>query len=248
MNDTGHNDAPQASREGPTADAGAGPRVHLGVDGTRGRWVAVAVDDDGAFRSAVLVDTLEEILRAFPGAATLAIDVPIGLPASGPRAADLEAKMLLGPRRSTIFPVPPRAVLEAATYAEARELARELTGKSISAQSFALRHNILEAAPLGADPRVFEVHPELAFRALAGRVLLTSKRTWNGAQERQRSLAAAGLELPGSLGDAGDAPVDDVLDAAVCAWSARRISAGEAQCVPTEPELDGDGRPMAIWF
>ena len=223
-------------------------RVHLGVDGTRGRWVSVAIDDDGAFLGARLLDTLAEVLEAYPGAVTVAVDVPIGLPDRGPRAADLEAKALLGSRRSTIFPVPPRAVLEAASYGEARAIAQELTGKSISAQSFALRHNILEAAPLGADERVFEVHPELAFSALAGCVLQSSKRTWNGAQERRACLAAAGLELPGDLGEAGAAPVDDVLDAAVCAWSARRISGGEGQHVPKQPERDGTGRPMTIWF
>lgn len=223
-------------------------RVHLGVDGTRGRWISVAIDDDGAFLGARLVDTLAEVLEAYPAAVTIAIDVPIGLPDRGPRAADLEAKALLGSRRSTIFPVPPRAVLEAASYGEARAIAQELTGKSISAQSFALRHNILEAAPLGADERVFEVHPELAFSALAGRVLQSSKRTWNGAQERRACLASAGLELPADLGEAGAAPVDDVLDAAVCAWSARRISGGEGQHVPVQPELDGAARPMAIWF
>lgn len=220
----------------------------VGVDGTRGRWIAVAIGRDGAFRSAVLEDTLEAILAAFPAAVTIAIDVPIGLPVEGSRAADLEAKMLLGPRRSTVFPAPPRPVLEAHTYASARERARELTGRGISAQSFALRHNILEAEPLGRDPRVHEVHPELAFRALSGRVLLSNKRTWNGAVERQEALATVGLTLPAHLGHAGAAPVDDVLDAAVCAWSARRIAMDEAECVPSEPELDATGRPMAIWF
>lgn len=225
---------------------GRGPFV--GVDGTRGRWVAVAIGDDGSFRAAVLEDTLEDVLAAFPTAKIFAIDVPIGLPSGGARAADLEAKMLLGPRRSTIFPAPPRPVLEATTYAAARERARELTGRSISAQSFALRHNILEAEPLRDDHRVFEAHPELAFRSLSGRVLLSGKRTWNGAVERQEALGKAGLSLPAHLGHAGAAPVDDVLDAAVCAWTARRIALEEAECVPKEPELDETGRPMAIWF
>lgn len=221
---------------------------YIGVDGARGRWIAIALGVDGRFASAVLADTLAEIRDAFPAALILAIDVPIGLPAEGSRAADLEAKMLLGPRRATIFPAPPRPVLEATTYAAARAKARELTGKGLSAQSFALRHNILEAETLSGDPRVHEVHPELAFRALSGRVLLSNKRTWNGAVERQEALETAGISLPAHLGSAGAAPVDDVLDAAACAWSAQRIAKGEAECVPSEPEFDGTGRRMAIWF
>ena len=64
---------------------------------------------------------------------------------------------------------------------------------------------MLEADGLRAEPRVFEVHPELAFGAMAGRVLLTGKRSWNGASERRDLLAAEGLELPSALGAAGAA-------------------------------------------
>ncbi len=208
----------------------------------------MALAPDGTFSAALLVDTLIEVLEAFPSARTIAVDVPIGLPTEGARAADLEAKMLLGPRRSTVFPVPPMPVLEQTTYAAARAKAVELTGKSISAQSYALRHNIVEADSIRGDERVFEVHPELAFRALIGRVLLSNKRTWNGAAERRQALKSVGIVLPTHLGSAGDTPVDDVLDAAVCAWSARRIDAGSAECVPAEPVLDVDGRRIAIWF
>lgn len=245
---------PSSSKSSSSAGDSAGPSegraggMCVGVDGTKGRWIAVALGVDGSFGSAILVDTLQEVLDAYPRASAIAIDVPIGLPANGSRAADLEAKMLLGPRRATVFPVPPRPVLEAATYAAARLKAIELTGKSLSAQSFALRHNILEAEALRQNRAVYEVHPELAYRALTGRVLISNKRTWNGAVERQEALASAGIRLPAHLGSAGATPVDDVLDAAVCAWSARRIAADEAECVPVEPELDECGRPMAIWF
>lgn len=220
----------------------------VGVDGTRRRWVAVALGADGTFASALLVDRLDQVLAAFDRAEAFAVDVPLGLPSEGPRAADLEAKMLLGPRRSTIFPVPPLPVLQAPNYATARAKAVELTGRSISAQSYALRHNILEADTLRSDGRVYEAHPELTFRALAGRVLMSHKRTWNGASERREALATVGIELPEHLEGAGDSPIDDVLDAAACAWSARRIVLGEAECVPAEPVVDDFGRRVAIWF
>ncbi len=221
---------------------------YVGVDGTRGRWVAIAIGGDGGFLQAAVCDSLEDVLAAHGGADVFGIDVPLGMPEAGPRAADAAARVALGPRRATIFMTPPRAVLEAPTYAEARACATALTGKSISAQSYALRHNVLEADGLRAEPRVFEVHPELAFGAMAGRVLLTGKRSWNGASERRDLLAAEGLELPSALGAAGAVPVDDVLDAAAAAWSARRIVRGEASRVPETPELDEHRRPVAIWY
>ncbi|QDV05393.1 hypothetical protein Poly30_08900 [Planctomycetes bacterium Poly30] len=226
----------------------------VGVDGTRGRWISIALGPCGAFRTAILTDTLAEILDAFPHARAIGIDVPIGVPERISRTIEAEAKKRLAARSSTVFSVPPRVVLEAPTYAAARALAVELTGKSLSAQSYALRHNILEAdrlldaRPRGVTDRVFEVHPELSFRALADRVLLSNKRSWNGAMERRQLLSDAGIDLPLDLGDAGKIPVDDVLDAAVAAWSAKRIAEGRANSVPSAPELDARGRPMAMWF
>jgi len=65
---------------------------------------------------------------------------------------------------------------------------------------------------------------------------------------RRRLLATAGLRLCGDLGLAGlDVGVDDVLDAAVAAWTARRVLAGEAVSLPDPPERFGDGLPAAIW-
>lgn len=41
--------------------------------------------------------------------------------------------------------------------------------------------------------------------------------------------------------------LDDVLDAAAAAWSARRVLSGTAVCRPQEPEVFSDGLPCAIW-
>jgi predicted RNase H-like nuclease len=59
----------------------------------------------------------------------------------------------------------------------------------------------------------------------------------------------AGLALPDELDDAAAAvAVDDVLDAAVVAWSAMRIARGAAISIPDPPEDDERGYPMAIWY
>lgn len=40
---------------------------------------------------------------------------------------------------------------------------------------------------------------------------------------------------------------DDFYDACACAWSARRILAGEHRSFPAEPGVDAEGLPVAIW-
>jgi predicted RNase H-like nuclease len=53
--------------------------------------------------------------------------------------------------------------------------------------------------------------------------------------------------LGDALGPADRVPVDDVLDAAVAAWTARRVALGTARSLPSPPEDVGDGWPTAIW-
>ena len=64
---------------------------YVGVDGTRGRWVAIAIGRDGGFLEAAVCDSLEDVLAAHGGADAFGIDVPLGMPESGPRAADAAA-------------------------------------------------------------------------------------------------------------------------------------------------------------
>jgi predicted RNase H-like nuclease len=146
-----------------------------------------------------------------------------------------------------VFNVPPRAVLEAAPYAAANQLSKEQYGRGISRQSYALRGKILEVDSIARrDERLFEVHPEVTFAAMAGRTL-HYKKTWVGTSERRRLIRLAGIEIPDDLGGAGVVPVDDILDAAAVAWTADRIAQGVAEAIPAEPEYDGKLR-MAIWI
>jgi hypothetical protein len=169
-----------------------------GVDACRGGWVAIVVDESG-FVDSRLAPTFREILDRTPGAAEIGVDIPIGLPAEGARAADIAAREFVGPRRNSVFPTPTRAALAAATYAEARSVF-----PSLSAQSYALGKKILEVG-LSLDERLFEVHPEVSFAALAGRHLQHPKRSWNGLIERLRLLSAEGIELPDVLAGGGQA-------------------------------------------
>jgi len=220
--------------------------IVVGIDGATSGWVAVRLVD-GVLDGCGLASDLAEIVSANEDAEIFAIDIPIGLPDRGQRAADRAAREFVGPRRSSVFAVPPRAVLSRGDYAEANALSRQLTGKGIPRQSFALRERIFEAEAIASDPRVHEVHPEASFRALKGSPLDYYKKTWNGLTERIGLLADAGIQLPGDL-PCGIVLADDVVDAAVAAWSAQRISRGEGSTLPAADAAGPAERTGIIWY
>jgi predicted RNase H-like nuclease len=210
-----------------------------GVDGYRKGWVAVSLDPSGDVQVSTH-STFSEVLSL--RARVIAVDIPIDPPGLGARATDAGARAFVGPgRASSVFPTPPRASLEARTFAEANEIARTITGKGISQQAFALARKILEVHALAeVDERVIEMHPEVSFCALAGDALAESKHTPEGLERRRALLASAGIVLPGAV---GGVPEADLLDAAVGAWTAARYSTGGAQAFPPEHR----DRLGAIW-
>lgn len=223
--------------------------IYLGIDACPKGWVAISITDGGVSEG-VVVNELDELADVFSDAAAIAIDIPLGIPERDPRAADLAAKESLGPRQNSVFLTPIRAALDATSYSQANEISRKVTGKGMSRQSYALAPKILEAERWSgnAPAPVWEVHPEVSFTVLTGAPCAASKKTWLGMQERLAALQGAELD-PGSLGEDGrHAAVDDVLDATVAAWSARRIAHGEGISLPDPPEVDPvTGQPIAIW-
>jgi predicted RNase H-like nuclease len=223
----------------------------LGVDACKTGWVGVVLDQGVA--SAYSGRTIAELVSVAEAAsplAVVAIDIPIGLADKGPRQADLRAREIVGARRSSVFMTPARTVIQIESHAAAAQLSRQLTGAAISIQAFSLRTKILEvdAWIQKQNRRVVEVHPEVSFARMPGAHRLESKATWAGVEQRRALLAAEGIRLVGDLGHAGRAAgVDDVLDAAAAAWSARRVASGEAVSLPSPPETFSDGWPCAIW-
>jgi predicted RNase H-like nuclease len=222
-----------------------------GVDAFRNGWVAVALDAAAWPGAAIRADaSLTALLAPWldPGDAMIVgVDMPLGLLETGWREADRAARGLLGPRRSSVFAIPPRAVWAEASYQLANERCRELTGQGLSVQAWGLRAKLLEANQYRetCGHPLYEVHPELAFAAMAGQPLALSKHTAAGRNLRRRLLARAGLEIP-ALTPA--ALMGDVLDAAAVAWSAGRIAAGRAVTVPAEPQRDRADREIAIRY
>jgi predicted RNase H-like nuclease len=176
--------------------------------------------------------------------------MPIGLPDAGRRTADVLAKEAIGPLRSSVFMTPVRAALRAEDHATASAVNSALAGEGVSQQAYALRHKLFEVEELLAatTTRVVEAHPEVSFARMNGGPLRARKSTWAGAELRRLLLADQGIPLFGDLGTAGrSAGVDDVLDAAAAAWTARRVASGCAVALPDPPEVFSDGRPAAIW-
>ncbi len=159
-------------------------------------------------------------------------------------------RKVIGPRLASVFITPVRAALEASDYDTASAENRQLAGEGISRQAFALQPTILDVDRWvrHAPGRVIEVRPEVSFAQLASEPLRLSTSTWPGASQRQQLLATAGILLAEDLGVAGEkAAIDDVLDAAVAAWSARRVAHCQARPAPGPPETFSGGLPCAIW-
>lgn len=228
----------------------------LGVDGCRGAWLGVLLDDDGTAAGLYaprISDLVAEAARLRPrGLAAVAIDIPIGLPDRGRRRADGLARAVLGARAPSLFPVPVRSAVEEADHAAASALSVGAAGLGISRQSHGLRTAILDVDRWLREDHdrsapVVEAHPEVSFATLAGHPLAYGKKSWSGVEQRRRLLVDAGIVVPVGLGTAGGrgAP-DDVLDAAVVAWTARRVAAGAAVSYPDPPERFSDGLDAAI--
>jgi predicted RNase H-like nuclease len=204
-----------------------------GIDGTKGGWVAVVLED-GAFGGDHLIRPVEATFAELADARVLAIDVPIGF---GPRRADAAARHFLTGASSAVFTTPTRELLEMPFG----------PGLGVSAQAHALGARILHVTRIAqSDSRLYEVHPEVSFCAMNDeRPLGYRKKSAGGVLERVELLRQQGIELT-QIEESAAAPMDDVLDAAAAAWSAHRIGLGTACTLPDPPEVV-EGRRIAIW-
>lgn len=234
-----------------------------GVDGCRGGWLVVMRPLDDPSRARVeLKKQFAEVLAMEPRAEIIAVDMPIGLPPSGGRRADFEARANLGKRKSAVFAMPSREAVYQNCYRLACEAAARTSNPSrmISKQAFNIFPKIIEIDALMSpemQERVREVHPEVGFWALNGDKPLELPKKMKarpdqpGLVYRRKLLLDEGYLASLIEGRGGfkavDAGRDDLLDAAVCSWSAARIARGEGRRFPSEPDIDAKGLRMEIW-
>jgi predicted RNase H-like nuclease len=223
-----------------------------GIDGCRGGWVAFKVHLASQNTSVEIIDLPSVLTNKPDHLAILAIDIPIGL-LDGSRACDKSARKLLGqPRGTSVFAAPCRASLSAKDHADATATNFRTTGRGLSLQAWGIASKIKQvddAITPECQKWAFEVHPEVCFWALAGeRPMKHRKKTKAGVNERLDLLQPV---FPGVERYLQDRPAnvakDDLLDAAVAAWTARRLWKGEARHV-CKPELDVNGLETTIWY
>ena len=229
------------------------PTKVAGVDGCRGGWVVVVADSDPKVERPFVADhvddlgpVIEQVRRG--DLAAMAVDMPIGLFDDRPRPCDIAARVVLGSRRSTVFPAPVRATLEAADYVDACRLSRQACGKALSKQAFnllkAIRHLDELLVPADAE-RVVEAHPECAFARLGG-APLSSKHKPEGRKARVELLDEALGRNFVALRQQSSLPLTDLLDAAVLTITARRVVDGTEIRLGGEP--DSTGKPAQVVY
>lgn len=229
-----------------------------GVDGCRGGWFRVARNTSSGELDFAIVEQATDLIALEPAPSIIAIDIPIGLPDAGARECDVAARRILGERRNSVFPSPVRAALSARSREEASAITQAIDGRRVSAQAWAIFSKIREVDTFlqesdTARRRIFEIHPEVCFRAWSGgEPMSENKKSRVGRQER-RVLAdqwlgidtlriARGDYLKKHLAD------DDILDAVAAAWTATREIEGQAERLPEAPIADSTGLPMQMVY
>lgn len=198
-----------------------------------------------------LAQNFLDVLDYKPAYEVIALFAPVGLlvdPVAGGRACERAARGLLGmPRASAIASAPVRAALGCSTYAEAAAA----NGGSLSPVRWRQFAKIMEV-DRGIAPywqrTVFEVHPELSFFQLGeDQSLRYPKRSKLGIEERESLLRR---RLPGveRIVDFDGLQVARVqlIDAAACLWTARRVASRAITRLPEHPEWDALGLRMEL--
>jgi predicted RNase H-like nuclease len=231
----------------------------VGVDGCRDGWVAIAWDIGATLPQEALSVRIHasfaDLVDAYGDAAIMGVDIPIGLHDAGCRVCDSKARTMLRRRHSCVFNAPAPGMLGAPTYSDALARSWALTGTGTTKQAYAIFPKVAEVNRVMTPElqrRVVEVHPEVSFCALAGKPMAYPKRTPIGYEERRQLLEAA-MQLSlwsrkAAFKSARPAKPDDLLDAMIAAWTARRVAEGIAERLPAEPPVDRRGLRMEIVF
>jgi predicted RNase H-like nuclease len=229
-----------------------------GIDGCPAGWFFVGIDREDAFHFGVLERFSDVTLFADQAVLTL-VDIPVGLVSAGTseRVCDKQARKLIKPRGSSVFPAPARAALSEQGYREGSEANFNAVGRRLSAQSWAIVPKIREVdqymRSANIQHKLREMHPEVAFWALNDRApLQTAKKQRAGALERLDVLSrhfAGAEECYRQALDTykrKDVAADDILDAMVGAVTARQHP--RLATVPADPVRDEEGLLMEMVY
>jgi predicted RNase H-like nuclease len=232
---------------------------YIGVDGCKKGWFYVSLDDSNNYEIDVIQD-IQSLVDKFNNECLILVDIPIGLRHNGinERLCDMEARKVLGNRKTSVFPVPCRNAVYESTYSEASRINYQLTGKYISKQSWFISSRIRQVDNLLTTTvnRKFvrEVHPEICFWGLnGGKSMNHYKRSPEGFDERLSVIRKVYDECNEPVDDAlqkykrSDLNKDDILDALVASVTAR-CGFNSLKTIPVAPEYDEIGLPMEMVY
>jgi predicted RNase H-like nuclease len=197
---------------------------------------------------AFVLKALTDVLDYRPSFTVVALHAPLGL-ADEPgqaRPCDVAGRRLLGARGASLTRAPSRALLEAQTFDEAREIEPGL--------DIARWRALPKAAEAAREVQswhqrtVWEVHPELALRQInGGEPVPYSRSSQLGRAERARLVCKV---LAGADSVLRDRPRGvreaKLIDALADLWTARRIAARAISRMADEPSWDSQGLRMDI--
>ncbi len=231
---------------------------YIGIDGCKSGWFYVGLDENDKYSFGVISD-ISEINNEINKAEQVLIDIPIGLRETHTRErfCDLEARKVLGPRRSSVFPPPSRLALNYESYLEASAVNLKCTGRRLSKQSFAILKKIREVDEFIRNSelqnKIREMHPEICFWGLNGnKPMEYNKKKPDGILERTLLLNRYYRKTEVLLADAKikylrkDLAIDDILDALAGAITAKNIN--NLKSLPATPEIDLKGLRMEIVY
>ena len=168
---------------------------------------------------------------------------------------DHAAKIELGKKASSVFPIPSRS----AVYADNEETQKleniRTLGKSLAKQSIAIIPKIRELDVFLRDHpdyknRILESHPEVAFARLNGSVVMSRKKEEPGPSERIHILSEflEAKELSGFYDKAKKLGCnqDDLIDAVCLAVTGALYAHGQCETIPEKPEADEKGLLMKL--
>lgn len=233
-------------------------RACIGIDGCPAEWFYVRLE--GSKASFGIVASIYELETVAKPDDRVLIDIPIGLPSQAvpERRCEREARRVLGPRKSSVFPVPSRKALSFDDYERASQANQRCVGKKLTKQTWAICPKISEVDDYlrqSTNPLPLrEMHPELCFWSLNDKQPMAfPKKDGLGCVERLRVLEGY---WPGAYNLVVEAreryPVtkmlatDDIIDALVGAVSGVLVDSLSA--LPTEPQSDECGLPMGMVY
>lgn len=166
---------------------------YVGIDGCKDGYVAINImDHDFEIK---MFDNISDLCKEYSDSDSIIIDMPIGLPENiQDIRPDSAARKVLSSRASCVFNTPSRQAIYENEYPDANETNRNILGKGLSKQSFAISNKIRDIDEfLYKEPKwrnkLIESHPEVCFAMLNAKIngpepIYDNKKTPTGIEKR----------------------------------------------------------------